>query len=113
MKIDEIKKIAAPVFWGAAVGAIALAVTGFNWGGWVSSDTAEEMAQTAVVNSLIPICVGQFNADPNKAMKLIQIKKIESWNRAEFVTKQGWATMPGATEASNSIASKCADKIMG
>jgi len=41
-----------PILWGAVGGAIALAVIGFNWGGWVTSGTAEarakETAATAV-----------------------------------------------------------------
>jgi hypothetical protein len=33
-----------PALQGAALGAIALAITGFTWGGWVTGGTAKEMA---------------------------------------------------------------------
>ena len=29
-----------PVLWGAASGALALAIVGFAWGGWMTSSTA-------------------------------------------------------------------------
>ena len=31
-----------PACWGAVIGAIALAVIGFSWGGWVTGATADE-----------------------------------------------------------------------
>src|ERR1700747_2586345 len=34
-----------PVLWGAVGGAILLATIGFNWGGWVTTGTAEAMAK--------------------------------------------------------------------
>ncbi len=30
-----------PALWGAAGGAVVLAIVGFSWGGWVTSSTAE------------------------------------------------------------------------
>src|ERR1700756_3054982 len=67
-----------PVLWGAVGGAIALAVIGFNWGGWVTSGTAEarakETAVTAVAERLGAICVAQFNRDTAKSQKLIEMK---------------------------------------
>ena len=54
---------------GAAAGAAATLVIGFNWGGWVTGGTAKEMTQksvsSALVSALSPICVDSFrrNAD--------------------------------------------------
>lgn len=111
MSSKEIKQIATPAFWGAVAGAIALAVIGFNWGGWVTGGTANEMAHAAVVDRLVPICVGQFNRDSDKAMKLAEMKKGDSWRYADYVAKQGWATMPGAKEADSDVAERCASRI--
>jgi hypothetical protein len=33
-----------PALWGAAGGAIALAIVGFSWGGWVTGKKAETSA---------------------------------------------------------------------
>ncbi len=89
-----------------------MSVVGFNWGGWVTGDTAKDMANTAIVESMIPICVGQFNDDADKVMKLAEMKKTDSWKQPEYVSKQGWATMPGATEANSIVARGCAEKII-
>ena len=55
----------------SAVGeAIVLAVVGFNWGGWVTTGSAEAMAKetaaNAVAERLGSICVAQFNGDSEK-----------------------------------------------
>ena len=41
----ELPKWTEPALCGAGVGAIALAIIGFNWGGWVTGGTAAEMAE--------------------------------------------------------------------
>ena len=60
----ETKATVRSVLWGAAAGAIALAIVGFNWGGWVTAGAAETLAKsraaTAVVAALTPICVEKF-----------------------------------------------------
>ena len=49
-----------PALWGAVGGAVALALIGFTWGGWVTGAKARGMAKTnseaAVVAALAPIC---------------------------------------------------------
>lgn len=111
MDMDKMKQSLSPGLMGAAAGAVVLAIVGFNWGGWVTGGDADEMAQTAVVERLVPICVGQFNMDADKVGKLVELKKIDSWQRGDFVAKQGWATMPGSKEADSVVARSCADKI--
>jgi hypothetical protein len=111
MELDKLKHNASLVVFSAAAGAIALAVVGFNVGGWVTGGKASEMVQTAIVEQQIPICVEQFNNDADKATKLAAMKKGQSWMHIEFVTKQGWATMPGAKNAIREVAEGCAEKI--
>ncbi|HTK88337.1 MAG TPA: hypothetical protein VL329_11410, partial [Nitrospiraceae bacterium] len=45
---------------GAAVGAVATMVVGFNWGGWWLGSTADKMikeqSNLAVVAALAPVC---------------------------------------------------------
>ena len=102
--------------WGAAGGAVVLAVIGFTWGGWVTGGTAqkmaEEMAENAVVDRLAPICVEQFNQDSEKVQKLKELKETDTWQRDDYVEEQGWATMPGEKEADSKVATKCADMLM-
>ncbi len=101
--------------WGAAGGAIVLAIIGFAWGGWVTGGTAQqtaaEVARTAVVDRLTPICVEQFNRDPERDRKLKELMEKDSWSRGDYVQEQGWATMPGEEDPDRTVASKCADLL--
>jgi hypothetical protein len=112
MDMKNIKEKLPPGIWGAVAGAAVVAIVGFNWGGWVTGSEAGEMAETAVIDRLVPICVGQFEMDTDKVAKLAELKKADSWNRGEFVTKQGWATMPGSKDVDNGVARSCADEIV-
>jgi hypothetical protein len=104
-----------PGLYGAACGAVALAVIGFSWGGWVTGGTARTMAadqsKAEVVTALSLICVDQSKRDPQLAERLAAIKAVSSWNRGDLVMKNGWATMPGTTEGNSQVAKDCADKI--
>ena len=112
MNLEKIKLIVM----GAVGGGIILAIIGFAWAGWVTGSTAEEMAeefaQIAVIARLGPICVEQFNQDPEKDQKLKKLKGTDSWQRSKFVGEQGWATMPGEKEADSDVAGKCADLLV-
>jgi hypothetical protein len=102
--------------WGAIGGAIVLAIIGFAWGGWVTGGTAQkmakEMADEAVIDRLAPICVAQFQQDPNKEERLKELKKLDSWKRGDFVEKQGWATIPGEKEPDSKVANECARRLV-
>lgn len=107
-----------PFLWGAAAGAAALAIVGFNWGGWTTGSTAEQLAvaraDQAVIASLTPICVAQFRKDPKAKASLAAMSEIDSWQHAEYVSKGGWATMPGSSEDPNrGVASACAAVLVG
>jgi hypothetical protein len=105
-----------PLLWGAATGAIALAIVGFTWGGWVTAGTAQQRAgagaEQAMVASLAPICVAQFRKDPAAQASLAALKKIVGWEQGDYVSKGGWATMPGSTaEPNREVAAACADAL--
>ena len=104
-----------PGAYGAACGAIALAVVGFAWGGWVTDSTARQraadLAKTEVVAALAPICLDQSKHDPQLAERVAQLKTTESYKRGDFVMKTGWATMPGAADANRLVANACVEKL--
>jgi hypothetical protein len=91
-------------------------IIGFTWGGWVTGRTARDLAAVmvdeAVVKRLAPICVVQFKHDPGKDQKLKELKEKGSYERGEYVTKQGWATMPGEEEADRNVAEACAKLLV-
>jgi hypothetical protein len=111
----ETKAAVKPALWGAAAGAIALAIVGFNWGGWVTGGTAETIAKdraaTAVVAVLAPICVEKFRQAAGASANLAEMKKATSWGQSTFIEKGGWATMPGSTEPDSAVARACAEML--
>ena len=112
----ETKAAVPPALWGAAAGAIALAIVGFNWGGWVTGGSAETLAKsraaTAVVAALTPICVDKFRQAADASANLAEMKKAAYvWDQSKFVEKGGWATMPGSTEPNSAVARACAESL--
>ena len=105
-----------PGLKGAAVGAAALAIVGFTWGGWVTSGTAKEMAsdqaQLAVVAALMPICIEQSKQDPqaeedarpNEGSRILL-------SAAKILMKAGWATMPGSSDPNRTVAIACLEML--
>jgi dienelactone hydrolase len=104
-----------PALFGAAGGAIALAIVGFSWGGWVTGGTANRMAadqaKLEVVAALVPICIENSQKDPMTTEKLAEMKNASSYDRSNLLMKAGWATMPGATEPNRNVASACMTQL--
>ncbi len=100
-----------PGLMGAVVGAIALAVVGFSWGGWVTSSSAAEMAdeqaEDTLVAALVPFCVLNSARDSNFSATIAEMKAARQYQRSDFVAKAGWATMPGQTEPNLPVARAC------
>ena len=114
MNLPRLPAETSPFLWGAACGALALAIVGFSWGGWVTGSTAlkqaEAKADEAILASLVPICVAQFRSSPQAPGRLAALRQASSWEQGEFVSKGGWATMPGATgEPNRNVAAACAE----
>lgn len=65
--------------WGALVGAIAIVIVGFTWGGWVTAGTATQQAITAAQTALVPSCVKEVMADPTAAAEL-KVKRTNDFD---------------------------------
>jgi hypothetical protein len=70
------------------------------------------MAKDAVVQRLAPICVAQFNQDPDKALKLEEMSALSSSKKRQYVQDQGWATISGEENADRSVATACSKLLM-
>ena len=103
-----------PALWGMVGGAIAAAIVGFSWGGWVTGGKAEadatQRANGAVVVALAPVCVERFQRAADVSANLAALKKVDSWSQGDFVEKGGWATVPGskAPDQVSAVAKACA-----
>ncbi len=105
-----------PGITGAIVGAIATMIVGFSQGGWYTGGSAERLAQQradgAVIDALVPICVSQSKLDPDMTAKIEQLLAMKSsYEQRDFVIKSGWATMPATDGPNRDLASKCADAL--
>jgi hypothetical protein len=104
-----------PALWGAVGGAVALAIIGFTWGGWMTTGSAAKMAnkqtETAVVAVLAPICVERFQQEPDSAGKLAALKETASYKQADIIEQGGWATMVGSEKPAPGTARACANLL--
>ena len=106
-----------PGVWGAIIGSILTMIVGFNWGGWTTSNTANQAAtqraETAVTTTLIPICLAQQKVDGTKAKKLGELRAITtSYDQTDYVMKAGWATFPGKADPNRDVAEACAASLV-
>lgn len=104
-----------PALYGAGAGAIALAIVGFSWGGWVTGGSAKDMAGkqsvAAVSAALVPYCVAQASADAASVETLAAVKAASTYARRGLVEKAGWATPLGAEKPNTDLAQACQLKL--
>lgn len=101
----------APSLYGAAAGAIALAIVGFTWGGWVTGGTAQKQADSAsaaaIASIMTPYCVALSKSDPKSVEILAELKAAPIYSRRGVIEKAGWATPLGAEKPNSDLAKAC------
>jgi hypothetical protein len=89
---------------------------GFTWGGWVTAGTAQKaadaLARDAVIQRLVPICVDQFNQDPDRILKLDELSGLTSYKQTQYVQEQGWATITGIEKPDRKVADACTKLLL-
>ena len=105
------KGMIKPFVWGIVVGAIVLLIVIFSAGWVVTNGKAEEIAEQAVVDRLVSICVKQFLEDPDKEERLKEFEAKRSWEREDYVKEGGWATMPDEISPDDRVADECAKQL--
>ena len=95
---------------GAALGAIATMIVGFNWGGWSRGSTtdkvARERSESAVVAALAPVCADKFRALPDAEAKRAALLKVDSWKRRDEFPKE-FVTLPGDSYPNSALVDAC------
>src|SRR6267378_1450879 len=110
MKPETAEKVKYGV-WGLILGAVIAMTIGFQWGGWSTRGTSQEMTDAALLTTRAAICVAQFIKDPNYKARLKEMKALMSWQRTEFIEKGGWDKMPGEEKGSYIVSRACADGL--
>ena len=104
------------VLLSAAGGAIVWWIVLSAVFGWMTAGSAEkkaeERAEAAVLDALVPLCVALFNQDGERETKLEALKKASIWKQDAFVIRQGWATMPDGKKPDPRVARRCASRIL-
>ena len=100
-----------PGVYGALVGAVAVSILGFAWGGWTTAGNAEEMADSfaaeQVTLAMVPVCLDLSEADTERATKLAALQEASSFQRRKAMMETGWATLPGTDAPSRDLADAC------
>jgi hypothetical protein len=106
-----------PALWGAVAGSVLTMILGFSYGGWTTGDTAARLAKQnadmAVTAALVPVCIAQSKADSTVLKKMGELRLLtSSYEQRDFVTKTGWATVPGSADANSDVAEACAAALL-
>ncbi len=100
-----------PGIYGAVVGAIAVSILGFSWGGWKTGGTAQELAEShareEVTQALVPVCLNKSEADPERIAKLALLQEASGFSRRKILMETGWATQPGSENPNRDLATAC------
>lgn len=104
-----------PGVYGALVGAIAVTIVGFNWGGWTTGSNAEKMAKIfaneEVTQAMVPVCLDMSAADPERVAKLATIQDATTYKRRNAIMDTGWATLPGTEAPNRDLAEACIEGL--
>ena len=100
-----------PGVYGTLVGAVAVSILGFTWGGWTTAGSADEMAQSFAANevtlAMLPVCLNLSQVDTERAAKLATLQEASSFQRRNAMMETGWATLPGTDAPSRDLADAC------
>jgi len=115
--VTSIPQWVKPLIWGAVVGSVLTMIIGFSYGGWTTGSTAARLAKqeadAAVTTALVPLCIAQSKADRAGVKKLVELKALtSSYDQRDFVTKTGWATVPGSDDPNRDVAEACAAALL-
>jgi hypothetical protein len=72
---------------------------------------ANKAAEGASANLAATVCAAQFNRDPDMAVQLAALTKLDSWQRGDFIKKGGWANLPGVSDSVSGSAELCARQL--
>jgi hypothetical protein len=114
-RLETFRPSKAALAWCCVASIIATIAVGFIWGGWVTNSTAMTIAERAATDAraklAAEICTAQFNLNTDAAVQLAALTKLDSWDRADFIRKGGWANLPGIKDPVSGSADLCAQQL--
>jgi len=114
-RVEAYRPSKAALGWCCILSVVATITVGFVWGGWVTGGTAAEMSSKAADDAsaklAAAICAAQFDSDPAATAQRAALNKLDTWERGDFITKGGWATLPGVKDPVTGAADLCAKQV--
>ena len=115
-RLEDYQPTKTVTFWFGAACAVATLVIGFNWGGWVTGGTHQQMVSEAASEAraelAAAICVHRFVNGPNATAQLATLKAADSWKRDGIIEEKGLVTIAGMKEPVSGAADLCAEKLL-
>ncbi len=112
----RITKNIGAYLWGAVGGAVALAVVGFTWLGWVTGGTAAASSAAAALEAkiaaLAPICAERFRRQADAPERIASLNAASTWERGTVIEKSGFATMAGSKSPDADVARACVEILL-
>lgn len=106
------RNVIVPTVVGLVAGVTLTLAVGLPSGLLVTGQAADERAETAAVESLVPVCVAKAKKTPNAKALLAELKAMNPWSRKTFVSDKGWAAIVGAEVPDGDIADACAVQLV-
>lgn len=104
-----------PGIYGALIGAVAISIVGFTWGGWTTDGNAQKMAKSfadeEVTLAMVPVCLNNAETDPLRVSKLATINEASGYSQRTALMDTGWATLPGTEKPNRDLAEACMDGL--
>lgn len=105
-----------PALLGAVVGAVVALAVGFGMEILVTASSARDHATAAaalaVADVMTPYCVAVAYADPAFDGLFAEMQSKGAYQRAQIVSRAGWATPLGAKAPHSGLADACQVKLM-
>jgi len=58
-----------------------------------------------------PVCIERFKHQANVEAKWVELRKVDTWRRDDYIKDSGFATPPGSTSPNVAVADACADAL--
>ena len=101
---------------GAAAGAVATMIVGFNWGGWTLSSNVDkivnEKIEAASIVFLGEKCADKFNAQADALEKKAVLRGTQSeYEKGKLFPKE-WVTLEGGYYPNSALVALCSKLIL-
>lgn len=116
-KLKEFRPSKLLWFWSSAGVALSTIAVGFTWGGWITINAAQHMAdeaaQKARARLVAQVCVQRYIQGENFASRFAELEDAVTFKRQDLIEEGRWTDLPGIEEPVPGAARLCANELAG